>query len=90
MAWVQTYQVVFSALGGVLRVPVLILGVNWYAHVRGITVGIVSLVISPVPAPSSYSKLLQYESDTENPDHKNKKTIIIAQIKITILEFDLR
>lgn len=82
MAWVQTYQVVFSALGGVLRVPVLILGVNWYAHVRGITVGIVSLVISPVPAPSSYSKLLQYESDTENPDHKNKT--IIAQIKITI------
>lgn len=60
MAWVQTYQVVFSALGGVLWVPVLILGVNWYAHVSGITVGIVSLVIFPVPAPSSYSKLLQY------------------------------
>lgn len=52
---------VFSTLGGVFRVPLLIWGTWGATHIRRVDVGVVAWVISTVPSSSSHSGLRTQE-----------------------------
>lgn len=54
-----THQVVLPALGGVLRVPLLLWGAHLRVHVSWVSVAVVSLIIAPVPPSASHSGKLQ-------------------------------
>lgn len=61
----ETHQVIFPALGGVFRVPLLLWRAHWRIHIGRVSIAAVAWIISPVPTSPSDSGELRAKQQVD-------------------------